>query len=119
MGIPQDVGKGLDLFRTLIFDSAVDAELAALGVTEIPLLGGIISSLIKKFADSLYERLAGAVVFGTILFVDLQHRKIFDDASLTLKKVAIEKGINSPEFKDAHEKEKAALKKFIQFGAAN
>jgi hypothetical protein len=120
VGAPQDVKKGLDLFRTLIFDTTVEAVLAAYtgGLTKIPIIGFIIEDLVLDFADKLYDKLGGVVIFGTILFVDVQHRRAFDEASIGLKKIAIEKGINSPEFKEAHEIERQALKKLVQFGVA-
>jgi hypothetical protein len=117
MGVPQDIGKGLDLFRTLIFDNAIDAVLTTelAGIVGIPIIGGWIKSLILKFADAIYNKLKDQVVFGSILFVDVAHRKVFETASIGLKKVAIEKGLNSPEYREAHAKEKEALKKFGQF----
>lgn len=121
MGIPQDVEKGLDLFRTLVFDNVVDAAITTYGasIAAIPIVGPIIfaflRSLLLGFADTLYNKLGGEVILGTVLFVDVIHRQMFEHSSIGLKKIAIEKGINSPEFKVAHEKEKQDLKKFGQF----
>lgn len=117
MGAPQDVAKGLDLFRTLVFDNAVEAAMVDyLGpVLAIPVLGYVVKTMILKFADALYNRLEGIVVLGSVLFVDAVHRKAFETASIGLKQIALEKGLNSPEYKEAHEREKQALKKFGQF----
>lgn len=120
MGIPQDVAKGLDLFRTLIYDNIVEGLLTeyTAGLIHIPILGTFINSLILHFADDLYNKLGGVVIFGTILFVDVTHRQAFDAAETDLKLIALTKGIDSKEYRDAHEKEKQALKKLGQFGVA-
>lgn len=117
MGTPQDVNKGLDLFRTLIFDNVVEAAIVEFegSLISIPVAGEVIKEVEMKFADLLYEKLQGQVVLSTVLFVDVAHRKAFAEAEVGLKGIALEKGIDSPEFKEAHEKEKQALKKFGQF----
>lgn len=121
MGAPQIVGKGLDLFKTLVFDTAVEAAIAAWAapVIAIPIIGPIVNDLIMDFANKLYDVLAGGVLFETVLFVDAQHRAAFDTAQTGLKGIAIQYGIDSQQFKDAHAKEKAALKLFGQFNIAH
>lgn len=81
----------------------------------IPIIGPIIDKALRYFADILYKKLQGQVVFDSILFVDLAHRQAFSAASTSLQQIAMNKGIDSQEFKDAHETEKQALKKFGQF----
>lgn len=120
MGGIQDVQKGLDLFKTLVFDNTIEALLLEyLGpVLAIPLLGPILRALILKFTDKVYERLNGVVMMQTVLFVTKQNREAFDEAGIELKRIALTKGIDSSEFKVAHDKEKLALKKLIQFDIA-
>lgn len=117
MGVPQDVQKGLDLFRTLVFDNVVDAAIIEYEgpLVATPIVGTVIKEIEEKFADILYNKLGGQVVLASVLFVDIAHRKAFETASIGLKQIAIEHGLNSPEYKDAHEREKQALKKFGQF----
>lgn len=112
MGLEDGVAKGLDLFKTLVFDTAVEAAIAAWApwISKIPFLKGIITG----FTDKLYAQLAGSIIFGTVLFVNVQHRRAFDAAQTDLKGIALTKGIDSPEFKEAHERERQALKKFGQ-----
>jgi hypothetical protein len=120
LGIPQDIASGLDLFRTLIFDNAVEAAILEYEgpVIAVPVIGPAIEDVEVKFANLLYNKLAGQIVFESVYFVDAAHRKAFDTASHGLKQIALAKGLDSPEYKEAHAKEKAALKKFGQFGVA-
>lgn len=117
MGTPQTVAKGMDLFKTLVFDTVVEAAIVNYEgpLLAIPLLGGIIKRVEIDFADYLYKQLCGAVMFQTILFVDAEHRRLFDEAASGLKAVALRYGLDSPEYQKKHEEEKLALKKFGQF----
>lgn len=117
MGIPQDVGKGLDLFKSLVFSPLIDTFLGAYiaPVLAIPIIGPLVRDIIQYIGGLFYDWAAGVIRWETIIFMDTEHYKAYADASLSLKSIALAKGLNSPEYKAAHDKEKLALKKFGQF----
>lgn len=100
-----------------MFDNAVEAAIIAYEgpIVSIPILGSVVQDIEEGFADALYNKLKGQIVLETALFVDAEHRRVFDSAQTGLKKIALEKGVDSEEFKAAHELEKQALKKMGQF----
>ncbi len=46
-----------------------------------------------------------------------QHRRAFDDASIQLKALGLEKGKDSPEWKEAYEAQKKTLSVFARWDA--
>lgn len=109
------------LFKALVWDALVKAAIARL-FAAVPFLawgpvGFLVSHLLTKFADKLFEAASMAIAMEKIILTNEAHLKEYERASVKLKIIAREKGIESPEFKEARDAEKAALSKFVQFGA--
>jgi hypothetical protein len=110
--------KAGDLFKDLVWDNLVDAALGAL-FTALPILkiwpiGPIINSVVRLFADKLFAALQLAIDLQIIAFVNGEHRRAFDDASVKLKIIASSHGIESEEFKKARKEHRDALSKFVR-----
>lgn len=58
-----------------------------------------------------------AVDLEAITLVNAEHKRDYDKASVVLKIIAIDKGIDSDEFKKARDNAKIALSKYVRFGA--
>ncbi len=120
--VTPELSRIEDLFETLVWNSLVEAGLAALfsampGLAVWP-LGPIIRWVVRNFAEKLYQALKLAIDLHAIAFLNADHRKSFDSESLRLKVITIEKGVNSPEYLEAKEKAKLALSKFVRYTGA-
>jgi hypothetical protein len=116
----KKLGLAEAIFKDLIWDNLIRAGKAALFSAapwmSVWPLGPMINLLIDMFTDKLYEGLRLAIDLEAIVFVNEAHRRAYDKAAVTLKILAQEKGIDSPEFKNAKEYAKADLSKFVRFG---
>ena len=111
-----DIG---DIFKDLIWDTLVKVALMKL-FAAVPWLGwgpvGVLVGWIAgMLADALYEALRLAVDLQMITFKNEAHRRAFDDAGVKLKLIAKDKGIESPEFKEARVRHREALAVFVKF----
>lgn len=111
-----------NLFKDLVFDNLVKAavkkvlakipKLIAVPVFG-PFVGTIVSLVITKVADLLYEGFDEWIDFKQIAFKDKELQKKYDTAATKLKIIAHEKGIDSPEFKEQRNADKSALADFV------
>lgn len=109
----------MDFFETLVWDVIAATLLQSL-FTAIPFLGwgpiGIIVTFIaSKIFNAIYSALALFVETEAIILRNEMHQKAFNDASVQLKIIAQEKGLDSPEFITARDTQKTALAAFIKF----
>lgn len=109
-----------DLFKDLIWSAVIKAATQALikaipflAMGPMPMIVGVIVGIVGDF---LYAQLKDVYSFHSISIVNEQHRKEFDSASLKLKLIARDKGIDSDEFKTAREAQREALSRFVRFG---
>lgn len=107
------------LFKDLIFNTLVKAALAKL-FAAVPLLGWgpigwIVSLVVGKIAEWLFDNLAEAVNFEVIVLRKESLAKEYARQVLSLKQLAQTNGIDSEEFKAQREKAKVALAQFIHF----
>lgn len=119
--------KALDTFKILIWDVYVEVAIAAL-VAAVPLTGffaplagalaKILGIVIRYVTDKLYELLSQGVNFGTIILLNKSHHANFVKASDQLRSSFDKNGMDSPEFKKDRDEHKAALLKFVRYGAA-
>jgi hypothetical protein len=112
-----ELGEGL--FKDLVWDAEIEVALTAL-FSYAPYLGWpplrqIISAIIKFAANRFWKQVKLAVDIGAVTILDAQRKAAFDKASVVLKIIAIDKGIDSPEFKKAKDEAKIALSKFAHF----
>ena len=80
-------------------------------------LGILTSFVVGKLMEWAYEAMKLAVDLQVIRFNNEAHQRAFDTASVTLKIIARDKGINSLEFKEARDAHKKALAIFVKFSA--
>lgn len=113
------IGTVEDLFQSLVWDNLVQAGLTALFV-QVPFfamwpIAPIIRYLTNLFASQLFSQMRLTVDLGLISLLNAQAARAFEDASVTLKIIGQEKGIDSDEFKKARSDAKAALAQFVRF----
>ena len=109
-----------DQFKDLIWDMVVRALLTKL-LAAVPFLAWgplapLVSFVITQIADKIYDLIVEYIEFSSISIRNLEHRKAFDAASVKLKILARDKGIDSEEFKKAREEQRKALSQFVRFG---
>lgn len=110
-----------DSFKSLVWDVVVKAALSKL-FAAVPWLGwgpvgAIISGIAGLAGDSLYGMATEFFDLQAIKFKNDAHRRAFDMASVKLAILAREKGVGSPEFKQARDEQKKALSNFIKWSA--
>lgn len=108
-----------DLFKSMVWDillkKAISKMMVSLVISPTGFLGVLLTKIIIAIADRLYPIIIEFVKIESIILTDEVHQKGFERAQLKLKVIALEKGINSQEFKDARKKEQDALLKLIKF----
>lgn len=108
------------IFKGLIWDLLISALLkkifAALPILGWGPIGWLVTFIVGKLADALFEVLAEFVNFQVIVLRKEALAKEYAVQSYNLKQLADSKGIDSDEFKAQREKAKAALAQFVKFG---
>lgn len=109
------------IFKSLVWDTLIEAGLAAL-FTAMPGLNiwpirTILSGFIHLFSDRLFGVLKLTVDLQAIAFVNEAHKKAFDNEAVKLKILAKDRGIDSPEFKEARDDAKVVLSQYVHFSA--
>lgn len=111
--------KVLDVFKDLVFDQLVKAAISYIvGLAPFLSFGPIafiIGKVVTYIAGILYAELKEAINFQVILLNNRSLHDKFVGAQIELKKLAMEKGIDSPEFRVQREKHKAALAAFARY----
>jgi len=118
---PVDVA--FDVFKALVWDNLVTAGVKSLAL--IPYVGpffawGPISAVIQFLVETfitnpLYMGLQLVVDLDVIVLRNEEAQRTYEAASVSLKIVAGERGIQSQEFKDAREKHKQEMSQFTRF----
>lgn len=111
-----------DLFKALVWNNLIKAALARLFLA-VPFLGWgpigvVVSWVVTKIADKLYDELEMIVNLQAIALKNEIHQREFDRASMKLHIIAREKGTASSEFKNAREHAKESLSQFVRFAPA-
>ncbi len=122
MTVGEVVDLSIDFFKELAWEPLLKGLLAKL-FTAVPLLGWgpigyVITFLVMKYGDQLYEAFKLLVEVKTIKFVNKALQKDYDTASLSLKIIAEQKGIASEDYKKARDVEKENLSKYVRFDIA-
>ncbi len=108
------------IFKSLIWDPLVlsgEASLfLAIPVLNTPILRKIETALIHKLSDWLWDQIRLLIDIEAIRLVNSEHQVAFANASLKLRVIALEKGIDSDEFKQARDSAARDLAKFTNFG---
>lgn len=109
--VNQPISKVEDLFKTLIWDSFVESEINSI----LGPIAWLLGPIVKMFTNGLYESIKTLIDVTLLPFINDEHKKAYDKASIELKVIAHDKGIDSPEYKDARNDAKIALSNFTQF----
>ena len=108
-----------DLFRSLVWDNLVKAAIKRIFMA-VPFLtmgplGSVTTFIITKITDKLYVVLKESVDLQVIVFKNKKLGKEFGRASVKLKIIANERGVDSNEFKEQREIHKKRLANFVHF----
>jgi hypothetical protein len=108
------------VFKDLIWTPMVKAGETyiegVLPILAVPVIKQLDEALIGAITDWAFRNLMLIMDVQAIKLVNSAHQSAYDSASLQLKIVAIDHGINSNEYLEACTKASAALSRFTRFG---
>lgn len=112
--IPSQVTS---VFNELLWKPLVKAGLAKL-FAALPFLGWgpigwLVTLVVTKFAEKLFEAVRLAIDLQAIVLINEEHRKSYEKACAVLKLVGTEKGFDSPEFKNQLGVAEEAFDRFV------
>jgi len=117
----KNLTTGEAIFKDLVWNPllAVGEKALQLEVPflALPVVSSIFTGLTGLFSDWIFEQLSLGVDLTAIKLVNDAHQSAYDNASLQLKVIATEKGVNSPSYVAAKQKAMDALSKFTEFGS--
>ena len=107
-----------NLFKDLLWDALVEKAIASL-FKLFPILGwgpiGAIASLvIKHFATQLYKALSLVVKLELITMRNNKLHRQYTKAAVDLRRVALQSGLESPQFRKARDEHKKYLSDFVR-----
>lgn len=107
------------LFQSLIWNPLVSAALIAIK-TAIPFLNIFPLNILvdwigQMLAGKLFSGIALQLNLAEISFHNSEQLKAYSNASIELKTIAQQKGVNSPDYAVALENAKSALASFVKF----
>lgn len=109
------------IFKQLIWDSVLLGGEKALEVyapfLALPVLSTIEEGTLNAVGDWLYSKLVLVIDIAAIQLVNTAHQAAWTSASVNLKVIAHDKGMDSPEFRKARDEAKIALAQFSHFGS--
>lgn len=116
------ITRGLDLFKSLVYDQLVTAAIGEM-IVAVPFLGcpvirQLFTAAVDWIADRLYDVTEKFIDTQTIILINDEQKAAYQAASINLALIAHDKGQDSQEFKDAHAKELITLKSLIQYNSA-
>lgn len=111
-----DIG---DTLKDLVWDVLIQAALAKV-FSAVPWLGwgpigAVVTVVVGLVADQLFDGMKMVFDMNKIPFVNAAHLKAYETGSVKLKLIARDKGIDSPEFKEARLATREELSTFVQF----
>lgn len=117
--INPQIGQIESLFKEAVWDAAVESALASLFVAAPWMntwpLRGIVRGLTLMLTNRIFSLLRLVIDLQVIQLLNSEHKQAFAREAVKLRIIAIDKGLNSPEYKRAKEDAKASLSRFIQF----
>jgi hypothetical protein len=112
---------GEDIFKAVIWDIALDAELAVLfyycPFLAVPIVQPIITNVAHMISDGLFKRVRKYCDMAAVPFINAERKAAFTSATVSAKIIGMDKGIESPEYKKAKEEARAAWIAHNQFNA--
>ena len=112
-----------DLFKDLVWDNLIKAALGKL-FAAVPVLGWgpiglVVNYIVFKFADQLYDAIKEWKDFKVIFLRNLGLEQDFNTTSVKLKLIAIDKGKESVEYKEARNENQKRLQNLVRFNPAS
>ena len=119
MSVNSDTGPIFDAFKSLLWDAFVKAALSKI-FSAVPLLGWgpfgmIITFFANRYANKIYEALKYMINVELIVLKNLEAKKSYDKARVTLTVLFYTAGKDSQEFKNAREIHKNTLANFVSW----
>lgn len=116
----QGLTTAQTVFKDLVWTPLITVGKTALK-TELPFLGlpvisTVFNGIVGLISDWIFNQMALGMDLTAIKLVNSEHQSAYDSASIQLKVVAHDKGVNSPEYAAAKQKAMEALSKFTEFG---
>lgn len=110
----------MDLFKSLVWDTAVKALLNQVLFKAVPWLGWgplgfIVTQIVVLITDRLYVVLKLAIDFQVIAFKNKELEREFSDEMVKLNLLANEVDVESEEFKNARAAAQDRLVQFVRF----
>lgn len=102
-----------DLFKSLVWEPAIKAATVSYPILAI----WPISAFIKTISNYIFSGVAKVVDLGAIKLLNAEHESAFIKASVTLIVIAHDKGVESAEFKNAHNQALIALSRFTRINS--
>ncbi len=110
-------------FQELLWSTLINAALKGLFAL-LPALGWgpvgyIVTWVVGYFSDILFKGLSEVLDLEKIAIKNNELRQAYDRASVTLAILARDKGIDSPEYREARNENKDALSKLVRWADPN
>lgn len=102
-----------DIFKNVIWDNSIDALLLLAPWTQLPVLRPVISFVSHLLGDALFAVVRKGLDVGVINLKEFAHKEAYESSSIKLRVLALDKGMDSPEYKTARADAKA---KFLTLG---
>lgn len=113
------MSEKLDNFKELVWDMMINDAIKKMVAANPALSFGpvliVLTVIVKYFAIYFYQVLKIYVKTELIVFTNAEMQKEFGVKAVTLKTVAIDKGIDSPEFKEARVENRKALSNYARY----
>ena len=117
--ILDDVDVADGIFKSLVWDVLVKSIIArliiALSISPQGFLALTLSKIVTSLAEKIYPTVIRLVKISSIKFKDEIDQRAYEKAALLLSVVAIEKGINSDEFKKQRDIEHSKQAELVIF----
>lgn len=108
-----------DAFKTVVWDSVVGAAIKALfsaaAWLNLPIISTIVTQVIRKATDKLFELLVLFVDVGNIRITNEKAREEFEESVVILAIIAKHNGIDSGDFKNMREAAREAFEDLVTY----
>lgn len=116
------LGYSQKIFKALVWEPLVQAGMIY-AETQAPFLAApvikqVFELSVRTFADKAFAAIVMIVDVQAIRLLSDAHQRAYDEASLRLMVLAVDYGIESPEFKKERENAKVALSQFTNISHA-
>jgi hypothetical protein len=115
----KSLSQDEQIFRDLVWSPVITAGIVAiqtyLPLLKFPIIGPIFKGIIALSSDWIFGQIIKFIDITAIKLSNAAHEAAYNDASLKLKIIAHDKGVDSPEFLEARSAAKDALSRFTMF----